>query len=99
MGAEMPARAHVPLGRVWAIAIAIFVGAAWISRSLARPATAGASYWIGLVGLLAIGAALVMSWMRLGDQSAYSSMTRLVLRGVVAVGVVLWIGAMIFPFL
>jgi hypothetical protein len=95
----MPLRAHVPLVRVWAVAVAIFLVAASISRALARPATAMPSYWIGLIGLLAIGVALVMSWRGLGEPSVHAPMTRRVLRGLVAVGAILWIGAMVFPFL
>ena len=95
----MPSRAHVPLGRVWLLALAIFIVAVRGSRALARPATPMPSYWVGLIGLLAIGGALVMSWRGLGDPGVHSPGWRRILRGLVAVGALLWILAMLFPFL
>ncbi len=92
-------RPHIPLVRVWVLALAIFVIAARTSRSFARPATAMRSYWVGLVGLLAIGVALVLSWRGLGDPGVHTPRTRRLLRGVVAIGTFLWVLAMMFPFL
>jgi uncharacterized membrane protein len=79
--------------------VPIFLVTAWISRLLARPATSLPSYWVGLIGLLAIGVALVMSWRGLGDPGVHAPLTRRALRGVVALAGVLWILAMVFPFL
>lgn len=94
----MRPHAHVPLVRVWVFAAAIFLPAARISRSLARPAMAVSSYWVGLVGLLAIGVALIMSWRGLGDPGVHTPMTRRILRGAVVIGAFLWVLAMVFPF-
>jgi hypothetical protein len=95
----MRPQVHVPLVRVWVFAAAIFLPAARISRSLARPETAMPSYWVGLVGLLAIGVALIMSWRGLGDPGVHTPMTRRILRGSVGLGAFLWLVAMVFPFL
>jgi hypothetical protein len=57
------------------------------------------SYWVGLVALLAIGVALVMSWRGLGDPGVHTPTTRRVLRSVVGAGAFLWLLAMVFPFL
>jgi hypothetical protein len=59
-----------PLIRVWAVAGAIFLIFAAISRALMHRPSPMPSYWTGLVGLLAIGVALIMSWRGLGDPGA-----------------------------
>ena len=95
----MEARDRMPLARVWAAAGAVFFISAWASRSLTQRASAMPSYWVGLIGLLAIGVALFLSWRGLADPSAHSASTRRLLRGAVVLGVVLWCAAMVFPFL
>ncbi|HTE47529.1 MAG TPA: hypothetical protein VK636_19965 [Gemmatimonadaceae bacterium] len=76
-----------------------FLVTAWISHTLNRRALAMPSYWVGLVGLLAIGIALIMSWRGAGDPGVHGPVTAGLLRGVVAIGAVLWLMAMVFPFL
>jgi hypothetical protein len=95
----MRSEGHLPLIRVWAVAVPIFLVAAWISRALTSRTSPMPSYWVGLVGLLAIGVALVISWRGLGDPGIHTPMTVAVLRGVVGIGILLWFLAMLFPFL
>jgi hypothetical protein len=89
----------ISLARVWAVALAIFFVFAWISRTLTHRPSPMPSYWVGLVGLLAIGVALVWSWRGLGAPGAHSPSARGALRALVVVGGFLWIVAMVFPFL
>jgi hypothetical protein len=96
---NMRSEAHMPLGRVWAVAVPIFLVSAWSSRALTHRTSPMPSYWVGLVGLLAIGAALIISWRGLGNPGGYTPRTAAVLRGVVGIGIVLWFLAMLFPFL
>ena len=95
----MRTHAHVPLVRVWAVAAAVFTLAALTSRALTRLPRPMPAYWVGEVGLLAVGVALVLSWRGLGVAGAYTATTRRVLRGVVAFGALLWLIAMLVPFL
>jgi hypothetical protein len=95
----MRAGVHRPLIRVWAVAVPIFLVFAGISRALTDRASPMPSYWTGLVGLLAIGVALVISWRGLGDPGIHSPLTTAVLRGFVGIGIFLWFLAMLFPFL
>lgn len=95
----MQARVQWSLPRVWAVAATTFVLAAGISRSLAASAAAKPAYWTGLVGLLALGAALWASWRHLGAPGTHSAVMWRVLRLVVVLGALLWVVAMLFPFL
>ena len=95
----MRAHVHTPLIRVWAVAVPIFLVFAGTSRALTHRASPMPSYWTGLVGLLAIGVALVISWRGLGDPAIHSPLTAAVLRGVVVIGIFVWILAMLFPLL
>ncbi|MDQ6829437.1 MAG: hypothetical protein M3081_11270 [Gemmatimonadota bacterium] len=95
----MRSAVHLPLTRVWAVVIAIFLLSAWIARMLSRRGLVMPSYWTGLVGLLAIGVALFMSWRGIGDPGVHSRAAIGVLRGLVGIGAMLWVLAMLFPFL
>jgi hypothetical protein len=85
--------------RVWAFAVPVFLVSTWISRTLTGHASPMPSYWTGLVGLLAIGVALIMSWRGVGNTGAHTPLVAGLLRGLVAIGIVLWFLAMLFPFL
>jgi hypothetical protein len=95
----MHSPARVPLIRVWVLALIVFLVTAWISRLLAHGASPMSSYWIGLVGLLAIGAALVTSWRGLAAPGFHAPGTRRALRTLIVIGGLLWAAAMVFPFL
>jgi protein-S-isoprenylcysteine O-methyltransferase Ste14 len=95
----MTSKARTPLAHVWAAAVAVFLVTAWASRRLSQQPAPIPAYWVGLVALLVLGVALVWSWRGLGDPGVHSTPTRRVLRGVVALGAVLWCLAMVFPFL
>ncbi len=95
----MTTHTRVSLARVWAAAATVFVVAMFASRALSHRPTPWPAYWAGLVGLLAVGVALLESWRGLGEPGAHRTGTRLALRGVVAAGAFLWFVAMVFPFL
>jgi len=94
------------LALLWASALAIFAVSAWGSTALlprqplvqplARP---GASYYLGLVGLLAISGALLLTWGWVSRAGPRSETARTAVRALLVALAVLWIGAMIFPFL
>jgi hypothetical protein len=95
----MQARITAPLTRVWLLAITLFVVAAGISRALATQSATMASYWSGLLGLLAIGGALLVSWQRLAQPGRHAPTVWRLLRLCVVLGSLLWVVAMLFPFL
>jgi hypothetical protein len=81
------------------------VASAWVSR-LVLPAdgtavrsSPPASYYVGLLGLLAIGLALVLTWRWVGRSGPTSTTARTTLQALLAIGTVLWLAAMVFPFL
>ena len=95
----MTVPAHPPLTRVWTIAIAVMLVTAIASHVLGRLSSPMPAYWVGLVGLLAVGAALVLSWRELGAADAARPAVRRALRGLVMLGLILWVIAMAVPFL
>jgi hypothetical protein len=95
----MTTHAPVPLVRVWAAAVAVLLAAVVASRGLTRLTTPWPAYGVGLIGLLAVGAALVLSWRGVGVPGAHSAGARRAIRGALLVGALLWLVAMIFPFL
>ena len=90
---------HPPLIRVWAVAVPVFLAFAGISRALSHRSSPMPSYWTGLIGLLAIGIALIISWRGLGHPGIHSPLAVALLRGLVGIGIFLWFLAMLFPFL
>jgi hypothetical protein len=101
----MHIRSGRQVARLWVGALLILVASAWGSGFLlptAGPTTRTsppASYYVGLLGLLAIGIALVLTWLWVQRSGPTSRGTRAVLLAVLAVGTVLWLAAMVFPFL
>lgn len=98
----MVIRSGRQIALLWAGALIVFLICAWASRALhpsgpvQRPP---ASYYVGLVGLLAVGVALVLTWRWVGQAGPASSGARAGLRALLLLGGVLWLAAMIFPFL
>jgi len=90
------------VGALWLAAVIVFLSSAWASGALlptvpvTRPP---ASYYVGLVGLLAIGLALALTWEWVGRAGPSSIGTRAAIRLVLVFLGVLWALAMIFPFL
>lgn len=87
---------------LWAAALAIALVTAVLSTWLLPPSPPRgptASYYVGLVGLVAVGVALWLTWGWLDRAGPSSSAARMVLRVVLATGGVLWVAAMAFPFL
>lgn len=98
----MEIRSGRQIALLWAGALLLFLICAWASRALhpSSPITRPtASYYVGLVGLLAIAVALVLTWRWVGRAGPASSGTRAVLRALLLLGGVLWLAAMVFPFL
>ena len=99
----MQIRSNRELGALWAGAVAFFFVCAWASTMLlptTRTATGPtASYYVGLGGLLAIGLALGLTWVWLGRKGPASRLARVGLQVVLVIGTLLWLVAMVFPFL
>jgi len=88
--------------RLWIATAIIFGLSIWASRALhppIPPTHPGASYYVGLFGLLAIGTSLSLTWFWLGRGGPASALLRVALRSVLLLVAGLWIVAMIFPFL
>ena len=86
---------------LWAGALSLFLLSAWASTALlpSAPATRpGASYYVGLVGLLAIGLALVLTW-SWARHTIPATRGTLAVRALLPIVAVLWLLAMVFPFL
>ena len=87
---------------LWLATVIVFLSSAWASDALlprvpvARPP---ASYYVGLIGLLAIALALALTWEWVGRAGPSSVGARAAIRVVLAVVAFLWAMAMIFPFL
>ena len=90
------------VGALWIAATVVLLSTAWASGALlpsvpvTRPPL---SYYVGLVGLLAIGVALALTWEWVGRAGPRSIAVRAVLRMVLIAFGVVWALAMIFPFL
>ncbi len=93
------------LGALWAVTVGVFVVSACVSIALA-PAdvapdqpfrAAAASYFAGLFGLVAVAVALALTWV--WASRTESDALGLMVQGAVLLGAVLWLLAMIFPFL
>lgn len=87
---------------LWVAALVIAFVSAALSRWLlpsTPPTGPTASYYVGLVGLVAVGAALWLTWGWLDRAGPSSRAARILLRAVLAIGGVLWVAAMAFPFL
>ena len=95
------------VGLVWLAAAFVFLVTALVSAALsprlrppvASPTGPGAPYFVGLIGLLALGAAIVLTWVWVGRAGPPAQWERLVLRLALVLLGVLWTGAMLFPFL
>jgi hypothetical protein len=98
----MRVRSGRQVAALWAVALLIFLASAWASTALLpqgpvnRPT---ASYYVGLVGLVAVGIALVPTWRWVHRVGAVSRSGRVVLTVLLTMGAVLWVAAMVFPFL
>jgi hypothetical protein len=88
---------------MWAGALVVFLASAWISVTILRPAAPvtgpTASYYTGLVGLLAIGTALGLTWYWVRRTGPTSRPARVLVQLLLVLGTVLWLAAMVFPFL
>ena len=87
---------------LWLATVVVFLSSAWASGVLlptvpvTHPPT---SYYVGLVGLLAIGLALALTWEWVGRAGPSTIGVRAAIRIVLALVGMVWAIAMIFPFL
>lgn|SRR5205823_5389257 len=88
---------------LWTSTVSIFLLTAWASGVLlpATPAThhPPLSYYVGLLGLLAVGMSLALTWRWVGRAGPSSVIARAAIRAALALLGVLWMLAMVFPFL
>ncbi|HZI41499.1 MAG TPA: hypothetical protein VFD67_07330 [Gemmatimonadaceae bacterium] len=87
---------------LWLATAIVFLSSAWASGVLlpSMPVTRPpASYYVGLVGLFAIGLALALTWEWVGRAGPSSVGARAAIRVVLALVGFVWVVAMIFPFL
>ena len=90
------------IAALWAGAFLVFLASVWGSSALLPDGpvtTPTASYYVGLVGLVAIGIALVLTWVWVRRTGPESQVTRGALHVILAIGGLLWLIAMVFPFL
>ena len=88
------------LGRLWFIAGGVFFTCVAIVKSLGRREEAmRVSLWVGYVGLAAVGAVLLASWVWVERSGPASPVILAGLYALIAVGIVLWLLALVFPFL
>jgi hypothetical protein len=87
---------------LWAATLTFFLLSAWVSSALGPAAPAlhpTASYYVGLVGLLAIGLTLVLTWKWVGRAGPTTVGGRIAIRAALVLLGILWVLAMVFPFL
>ena len=88
------------VGRFWLLSASIFATAVVFVRLLGRTEDVKiTSLWIGYAGLAAIGIALFLTWSWLGDSGPRSLLARAPLRLALIGGAMLWLVALVFPFL
>lgn len=96
----MQLRTRRDLGTVWLVAGAVFAASIVIVRAFDRRAeTQMLALWIGYAGLAALGAALLTSAYWVWRRSTAPVGARAGLWVLIAVALVLWLIALIFPFL
>jgi hypothetical protein len=88
------------LGRIWLVAGIVFGASVGIVLLLGRdPSRRMPALWIGYVGLAAVGAALLLSAHWVDHSGPLSLRARLALHTLIAAALVLWLLALVFPFL
>jgi hypothetical protein len=96
----MRLQSKAELGRLWLISAAIFTASVTFVRALGRSTEVRlTSLLIGYAGLLAIGVALFRTQRWLSASGPRSSLLRYTLQGLLGLTMVLWLVAMVFPFL
>jgi hypothetical protein len=88
------------VGQLWLVSTAVFLLSVGVVRRLGRDESVRiAALWIGYAGLAAIGLALLLTWQWLNRGGPRSPFARVPLRLTVVTGIVLWVFALLFPFL
>jgi hypothetical protein len=88
------------VGQLWLTCGAILAACVVITRMLGRGEQVRmTALWIGYGGLAAIGVALILTWGWLGRAGPPSLAIRILLRLGIVTGIVLWVLALVFPFL
>ena len=88
------------VGQLWLTCGAIFAACVVITRMLGRGEQVRmTALGIGYVGLAAIGLALILTWNWISRAGPPSLAIRIPLRLAIVTGIVLWVLALVFPFL
>lgn len=88
------------VGRVWLFTAIIFLVTVAVVRLMGRnPDTKMTALWIGYVGLAALGAALLLTARWVNQSGPSSVLARVALYLTIAVALVLWLLALVFPFM
>jgi hypothetical protein len=93
------------LAGLWLGVLLLFLATAWASRLLlpaadtTAPTSPPPSYYVGLIGLLAVGGALALTWSWARHSHQLAPSARAALLALLVVGSLLWLAAMLFPFL
>lgn len=88
------------VGRIWLLSGAIFTAAVIFVRRLGHTEDVRfTALWIGYAGLAPIGVALFLTWGWLGGRGPRSPFGRAPLRLALIGGTLLWLLALVFPFL
>jgi hypothetical protein len=88
------------VGQLWLTCGAIFAACVVITRMLGRGEPVRmTALWIGYAGLAAIGVALILTWGWVSRVGPRSPALRIPLRLAIVTGIVLWVVALVFPFL
>ena len=88
------------VGRFWILSGSIFAATVVFVRLLGRSEEVKiTSLWIGYAGLAPIGIALFVTWSWLNEGGPRSFVARAPLRLALIGGALLWLVALVFPFL
>jgi hypothetical protein len=88
------------VGQLWLVSSAVFAICVGVVRGLGRDESVRtAALWIGYAGLAAIGLALLLTWQWLNHRGPRSLFIRVPLRLTVVSAIVLWMVALLVPFL
>jgi len=97
--AVMPVRTSRILAVVWAIALFALYVFTRIADGVYATGAVKRGYAIGLIGLLAVGAALLISWKWFRTSGPKTGTPHAVVRMLLILGTFLWLVLMLFPLM
>ena len=84
---------------MWAAALLLMFVVSRVAGPIYSSGNLMKGYLIGLIGLIGIGLALLLTWQWFSASGPQTPRVRTALRVVLALGTALWVVLMIFPFL